>query len=87
MAFAKRFEEIEIWQHARALAALVYQAFAYGTLGYQDPFFRNQITAAASCCLSRRPTRTLAIRTALRDMTELPFEFEQGGSQVIFHHA
>ncbi|MCX7004647.1 MAG: hypothetical protein NTV22_15425 [bacterium] len=33
------------------------------------------------------PDAHAGIRTALRDMKELPFEFEQGGSQIIFHHA
>ncbi|MCX7004648.1 MAG: four helix bundle protein [bacterium] len=46
MAFAKRFEELEIWQHARALVTLVYNDFAYGTAGHKDALFCNQITAA-----------------------------------------
>jgi len=46
MAFAKRFEELEIWQHARALVTLVYGDFAYGTAGHKDALFCSQITAA-----------------------------------------
>ncbi len=43
MAFAERFEELEIWQEARRLAGLVYAAFR----GCKDFGFRNQIQEAA----------------------------------------
>jgi len=33
------------------------------------------------------PDAHAGIRAALHDLKELPFEFEQGGSQIIFHHA
>ena len=42
----KTFEDLWIWQEARALVKLIYQDFGKGTLGYNDFGFKDQIQRA-----------------------------------------
>ena len=47
MAFAERFEDLRIWQEARAQVRSVYQALKKGTPGYDDLGFRTQMQRAS----------------------------------------
>lgn len=45
--FAEQFEDLRVWQEARAQAGRVYASFGSGTSGERDFGFRDQIQRAA----------------------------------------
>ncbi len=47
MEFAKRFEDLRVWQDARSQAGEIYRAFGNGTPAVRDFGFRDQIQRAA----------------------------------------
>ena len=47
MSFAKRFEDLRIWQEAREQVKRVYSCFPKGSIGYRDFAFREQLQRAA----------------------------------------
>jgi four helix bundle protein len=47
MRFAERFEDLRIWQEARAQVSAIYNSLKQGTAGHSDLGFRTQIQRAA----------------------------------------
>lgn len=47
MSFAERFEDLRIWQEARAQVSAVYRSLKPGTIGHNDLGFRTQIQRAS----------------------------------------
>lgn len=50
--FAKQFENLRIWQEARALAGVVYRAFGAGSPAERDFGFRDQIQRASASVMN-----------------------------------
>ena len=46
MSLIQKFEDLRIWQEARALVKLIYRDFSKGTPGYNDYGFKDQIYRA-----------------------------------------
>jgi four helix bundle protein len=47
MSFAERFEDLRIWQEARAEVSAIYHSLKQGTAGHSDLGSRTQIQRAA----------------------------------------
>ncbi len=47
MNFAERFEDLRIWQEARAQVSAVYRSMMRGSTGHSDFGFRDQLQRAA----------------------------------------
>ena len=47
MSFAERFEELRIWQEARAQVLTIYQCIERQSSGYNDFAFRDQLQRAS----------------------------------------
>ncbi len=57
----KTFEDLWIWQEARALVKLIYQDFGKGTLGYNDFGFKDQIQRAGISIMNNTSAREIEI--------------------------